>query len=164
MRATATSHGTRRRGQSCLLAILAAGVVFVGLQGAAQAQSPCVSAVVDAPIRFPDGDLRPAGRLTICDWRRFTPVSHLHKTYVNGRPVSLLISKTKTAERGADSPAEVHFWRNVQGQLELIGYVRSVGGRSVTYLFADPNRPQRIEVSRPARSGDDFLVVMARPH
>ncbi len=147
-----------------MLAILAAVVVFVGLQGAAQAQSPCVSAFVDEPIRFPDGDLRPAGRLTLCDWRRFSPVSHLHKTYVDGRPVNLLLSRIYTAEREADSPAEFHFQRNGQGQLELIGYVQSTSGRSVMFLFAHPNRPKRIEVSRPARSGDDFLVVMARPH
>ena len=76
------------------------GLLAVGVMGTLLLLAPapvsagdCVSAQIESPMRFPDGHVQPAGRLTLCDWRELSPVMDVHRTYVNGRPVSMLLGR-----------------------------------------------------------------------
>jgi hypothetical protein len=144
---------------------LCAGVALSGLvAGPILAQARCLTVEVARPVVFPDGAEHAGGRLDLCDWKAFTPVSHLHRSYVNGRPIQLLMGRETTNERAAEAPNEVFFRVDVTGRLELVGYARTLRGRSVTVRFH--GKDSQRNVNRPARAiqNDDLLIVMARPH
>ena len=61
----------------------------------------CITLRVDSPIRFPNGDIHPPGDLTLCDTLGITPVSRIHKTFIDGHPVAMLSSR-KTRSEGGD--------------------------------------------------------------
>ncbi len=128
---------TGRGGLLRVLLIFGAVLGAVTLLDAAgvRASGDCVSIRVDAPLRLPDGSVHPSGSLTICHSIRYSPVSSLHATYVNGQPLGLLRSRTRTSEIGDDAPAIVYFNRSNDGTLELFGYVVPERDTSVTYLF-----------------------------
>jgi len=138
--------------------------LFLLMAGAAAAQSPCLTVHTDDPVVFPNGSVQPAGTLTICDWKAFTPVEQIHRTYVNGTPVQLLRGRRSKNERDAAAPDEIYFHRSHEGWLELVGYARTYRGRSLTVDF----RPKRESspVNRLARATDEdgLLIVMASPH
>ena len=75
------------------VAIAFAAVACVLAPGLLHADSGCVRVRTDAPVLLPDGGLYPEGTLTLCDSLALSPVTSLHKTYVNGRPVGLLASR-----------------------------------------------------------------------
>ena len=138
----------RHRGHQAgigLLAVGAIGTVLLLAPAPVQA-ADCVSAEIESPMRFPDGRVHPSGRLTLCDWKELSPVVDVHRTYVNGQPVSMLLGRKSSNEGG------------------LVGYVRSTRGRSETFLFEPRRGRQRIEANRPPRHGTEQLVVAARPH
>ena len=157
---------SRHRGGWARIGLLAAGVIGAALLPASAPvqAADCVSAEIASPILFPDGDVRPSGRLTLCDWKSFSPVMDVHRTYVDGRPVNMLLGKKTRNEGGGDSPSEILFTADDQGRLDLVGYVRSAGGRSQTYLFEARRGRERIEANRPPWHGTDLLVVAARTH
>ena len=145
------------------LAVGAIGTVLLLAPAPVQA-SDCVSAEIESPMRFPDGRVHPSGRLTLCDWKEFSPVVDVHRTYVNGQPVSMLLGRKSSNEGGGGIPSEILFTFDDEGRLELVGYVRSARGRSETFLFEPRRRRERIEANRPPWHGTEQLVVAARPH
>ena len=99
----------------------------------AAAPHQCVTARVDAPFRLPDGVLYPAGPLTLCETRAFSPVDNLHKILVSGSSVGMFVSRKRSAElRGLDSP-QFLFKHDIDGNLELVGYTVPKSGRSIAY-------------------------------
>ena len=99
----------------------------------AAASGTCVTAQVDAPFRLPDGVLRPAGALTLCDTRTFSPVSDQHVILVDGGSVGMFLSSNRSTEaRGRIAP-EIVFERNTEGYLDLVGYILPAPGRSIAY-------------------------------
>jgi hypothetical protein len=101
--------------------------------GTAAASGTCVTARVDAPFRLPDGVLHPAGALTLCDTRTFSPVADQHVILVDGGSVGLFLSSKRSTEASGRISAEVVFERNPEGYLDLVGYILPASGRSIAY-------------------------------
>ena len=122
----------------------------------------CVSTEVDSPIKLPDGSLHESGKLTLCLTKPFSPVSSLHKTYVNGAPIGMLRSRKRTSEGGSDIEPVMLFHRDEEGSLALFGYVLPDRKSSVSYTFANiskPSRKHQTVASQP--HGSSPLVVLA---
>ena len=133
--------------------------------GQASAQAPCLTVDVARTVVFPDGTEYAGGQLSLCDWKAYNPITRLHQSYIDGRPIQMLMGARSTNERSVDDLDEVFFRLDRAGRLELIGYARTFEGRSVSVSF----RRQEVstDVNRLARAReqeDDLLIVMARPH
>ncbi len=148
-------------------ALFAAVLLSVIVAGQASAQSSCLTVNLDQPVVFPDGSEHAAGQLTLCDWKAYTPVAQIHRSYMDGRPIQLLMGKRSTGERSVTEPDQVFFRPDPRGRLELIGYARTFHGRSMTVSFQRQNSPRKVDhrLARATEEDDDLLIVMmARPH
>ncbi len=119
-----------------LVAVLTAmvAVTMTTTQPALAASSgECVTARVDAPFRLPDGLVRPAGVLTLCDGGKYSPVDNFHRILVGGSSVGLFVSNRRRAEAGPAGAPQILFKRDAGGNLELIGYILPSAGRSVAF-------------------------------
>jgi hypothetical protein len=117
-----------------LVAAMTTGVVLpVGQPARAASRGECVTALVDAPFRLPDGLLYPAGSLTLCDYGAFSPIDTLHRILVGGSSVGLFRSRRRSAEAGSMASPEVVFNRDADGNLELIGYATPSAGQVLSY-------------------------------
>ncbi|MBZ5638327.1 MAG: hypothetical protein LAO51_06160 [Acidobacteriia bacterium] len=126
------------RGRTLAIAIAALAAASLLTTGAASAGSGggCIRVDVDQPVRLPDGNVYPAGVLTLCDTAELSPVATLHKTYVNGRPIGILVSRRRANETKGAEPPVVVFQRD-RGALDLVGYVLPAPRRSgVTYVLS----------------------------
>jgi hypothetical protein len=112
---------------------------FCGTPFTHAAGGTCVSARVGSPFRLPDGALHPAGTLTVCRTRTFSPVADLHLISVDHRPMGMFMSRNGIAEGVATQAPEIVFRRNVQGHLELLGYTTPTRGRSLVHRLALPS-------------------------
>jgi hypothetical protein len=147
--------------------VFIAGVILSAIVAAqAFAQGPCLSVNLGRPVVFPDGSEHLAGQLTLCDWKAYTPVTQIHRSYMDGRPIQMLMGTRSTTERSAEEPDEVIFRSNGDGRLELLGYSRTIRGRSMTVSFKNKDsRKVNHRLARANKKDDDLLVVlMARPH
>lgn len=148
-------------------ALFAAVLLSVIVAGQVSAQSSCLTVTLHQPVVFPDGSEHAAGRLTLCDWKAFTPVAQIHRSYMDGRPIQLLMGRRSTSERSVTEPDQVFFRPDSYGRLELIGYARTYRGRSMTVSFQRQNPPRKVDhrLARATGEDDDLLIVMmARPH
>ena len=147
---------------------LIAGVLLSAIVlSQAFAQAPCLSVNLGRPVVFPDGSEQMPGQLTLCDWKAFTPVTQIHRSYMDGRPIQMLMGKRTHTERNPMGPDEVFFRSNGDGRLELLGYTRTFRGRSMTVSFKDQDSPRKVDhrLARATKKDDDLLIVlMARPH
>ena len=103
----------------------------------------CITLEVRAPVRLPGGALHPPGTLTLCDSKRLSPVSSIHKAYIDGHPVAMLASRTIHSESNADDRPVVMFSRDAQGRLELMGYVLPGKDGGITHLLNETRKPVR---------------------
>jgi hypothetical protein len=129
----------------------------------------CASVDVEAEIQLPDGSVYPPGKLTLCDSRAYSPVSSLHRTFVDGMPVGMLMSRRKTSEGDGDSVPEVMFLRDAHGRLQLFGYALPTGGGKVTFLLAGNTGARRPEGGAvagklPPEVSGSLVLVAARTH
>ena len=146
--------------------------LFVGVllsaivAGQTWAEAPCLSVDVPRPVVFPDGTEQSPGRLSLCDWKSYTPVARLHQSYVDGRPIQMLMGSRSINERHPESADEVFFRADMHGRLELLGYARTFEGRSISVSFL--RREDSTNVNRLARVGEQEndlrIAIMARPH
>jgi hypothetical protein len=120
------------------MAIVGTAAPWIPAQGASQGR--CVTARIASPFRLPDGVLREAGTLTLCDTREFTPVSNLHMVRVDRRPVGMFLSLRRNAEGVDRTVPEIVFQKDAAGTLTLMGYVLPARGESVAYLMKRPER------------------------
>ena len=146
-----------------ILLALVAGVIAVTASASqpawAASSQECVTAQVDAPFRLPDGLLYPAGPLTLCDSRTYSPVNDLHKILVGGSSVGLFVSRRRSAEiRSIDSP-ELLFNRDGEGNLELIGYTMRISGGSVAYRLKSEGVTWQAAVSPRLGAGEAAPVA-----
>ena len=156
---------TIQRGITFIMGILLCSIVA---GGAAAQTSVCLSVDVAQPVIFPDGSTSPAGELTLCDWKSFTPVQQLHRSYIDGRPVQLMLGRRSPNERKPGDPNEVYFRQTEGGELQLLGYTRTFRGESVTVRFPNDfkNSPPVNRLARAEReqAQEPILIVMASPH
>jgi len=146
--------------------------LFVGVllsaivAGQASAESSCLTVNVPRIVVFPDGSEYSGGQLSLCDWKEFTPVARLHQSYVDGRPIQMLMGTRSTNERDATATDEVFFRVDATGRLELLGYARTLEGQSISVSFH--RKTKSIDVNRLARArelqDDPRIAIMARPH
>lgn len=146
-----------------LLAIVLTGLVSVTVSTPtpvlAAAPHQCVTARVDASFRLPDGVLYPAGPLTLCETRAFSPVDNLHKILVDGSSVGMFVSRKRSAEsRGLDAP-QFLFKHDVEGNLELVGYTVPKSGRSIAYRLK--SHSMTLRASSPPPSGGGTAAPVA---
>ena len=132
-----------------LVAVIA--LAFPASPALASPSGDCVTARVDAPFRLPDGQLYPAGVVTVCDVRTFSPVRELHKILVDGSSIGLFLSRKRSAEVRSLALPEVVFERDGEGNLTLIGYSVRSAGRNIAYRLK--SREDILQVSAPRRSG-----------
>ena len=119
----------------------------------------CVTAHLDAPFRLPDGVLYPAGPLTLCETRAFSPVDNLHKILVDGSSVGIFVSRKRSAElRGLDAP-QFLFKHDFDGNLLLVGYTVPKSGRSIAYRLK--SQSMSLRASSPLPSGGGTTAPVA---
>ena len=97
----------------------------------------CVTVDVDQPVILPDVGIVPAGRLMLCDSVEYSPVATLHKTYLDGRPVGILLSRKRAGEGGVGTEPRVLFRSDGKGNLELVGYVLPGRNSSVAFILSE---------------------------
>jgi hypothetical protein len=107
--------------------------------GGALAAGSCVSTDLPAPVVLPDGSVNDAGQIRICLSQNLSPVSVIHKTYLDGYATGMLMSRKIRTEGDSEvrSPYFV-FEKSSDEGLRLIAYARSEGNRMATYVFAEP--------------------------
>jgi hypothetical protein len=157
--------------RTLLVALALAGVVASGLLvplSHAGERGQCTSAIVDEPFRLPDGTLSGPAKLTLCASVKYSPVSWLHKTYLDGYQTTMLISRCGTTEAlpGEGEPFMM-LYRDVDGLLHLDGYAIRAGNKMVTYRLdlARVKAEQRLAKRRgPARksAGPSTLILAAK--
>ncbi|HEX5044137.1 MAG TPA: hypothetical protein VFV75_14610 [Candidatus Polarisedimenticolaceae bacterium] len=124
-----------------LLLVLTTTVIvlsFCGVPFTHAAGGTCVSARVVSPFRLPDGALHPAGMLTVCRTRTFSPVADLHLISVDHRPMGMFLSRSRRAEGVRATAPEIVFRRDVRGNLDLLGYTMPTRGRSLVHRLGLP--------------------------
>lgn len=100
----------------------------------------CISVEVSSPIVLPDKSVHEEGSLRLCLARAISPVSSIHETYVNGMPISMLLSRDGKSE-GPGEPQPYVLFRKVSGErLELIGYAWPAGERMKTFVLSQSAR------------------------
>jgi hypothetical protein len=130
----------------------------------AVASEGCIAVRVPGPMELPDGSVYPAGTLSLCLSRPFSPESAVHRVTVGGIPVGLLLSRSGMSEGEATAEPTVMFRRTEGGRLRLVGYAFPSGARSRTYVLRDPaassraNREERL--ARQQRAGAEGAAVL----
>lgn len=119
------------------------GIVFLVTVGAivsapiaAAAETPCVTAAVDASIVLPDGSVHPGGALTVCEIRAISPVANFHRISIDGRAVGMFVSRKVASEVEEDAAPTILFQDGGSGELALVGYVVP-SRRSAAFRLAD---------------------------
>ena len=115
-----------------VLLVVVTAIVAVTTTAPALA-ADCVTVHMQAPFRLPDGMLYPAGVLTLCDSRTYSPVHHMHKILVGGSNVGVFVSRRRYAEAQLLGSPEILFQHGTDGILDLIGYTVMKSGRSIAY-------------------------------
>ena len=129
-------------GRLLLMAITTTVIVLSFCSGhvtQAAAGRTCVTAAVSHAFRLPDGELHPAGKLTLCRTGTFSPVAQLHLISVNRRPMGMFLSHTRLTESLRTGPPEIVFRRDAEGNLVLIGYTLLTRGKSLAHRLAAPS-------------------------
>jgi hypothetical protein len=142
--------GRASRLSIALLAVAAATLV-VAQPAVAAASNACVSVRIDAPFRLPDGTVYPAGGLTLCDTRSYSPIAESHVVYVDGSAVGQFRSWRRATELTEAGAPEVVFEREPGGTLALVGYIVPVGSGSIAFRLKGEG--ESWQASRRARIG-----------
>ena len=140
---------TNTRSLPILVAVGAALVAGMAVATPAWSASSgtCVTVRLNDPFRLPDGIIRPAGELTLCDSEALSPVSELHSIRVNGVSVGLFESRRLRPEAGALQAPQVVFEKDAVGTLSLVGYIVPSSGHNLSFRMKPLNN-----VSQYARS------------
>ena len=151
-----------RTSPASFLIVLAAGVaaVLAGRPAGAASAKECVSVQIEAPFRLPDHVLRPAGEITLCDSRAFSPVVQLHAILVNGSAVGMFASRIRNAETGPIAAPLVLFERDAAGTLDLVGYVVPAKGRSKAFRLRDESAPRAVVRTESGGGGASPVVAL----
>ena len=131
------SHKTRTAViEAATWVVLTALVILLSTVGALA--GGCTTTELSDRVQLPDGSEYEASTLTICVSAQYTPVSTLHKTYVDGMAVGMLVSRRGVSEGDGQGKPFMMFHRDSSGTLHLYGYARPSGGQLVTYMLGQP--------------------------
>lgn len=123
----------------------------------------CYKANVPGPMVLPDGSVHAQGVLRVCADRRISPVSTLHRSYVDGHPAGMFMSVPREIEDSVESGSAQLVFVKEDDALHLLGYV--VSGRDGTTFYemtrrggltADGSRGRRT-----LRHREDAVVLIA---
>jgi len=148
---------TRTRGLMLVGALMLAATV-------ATAEGRCYTAEVPGTMVLPDGSTHPPGALRICTDRAISPVSRLHRTDVAGRPVGMFLSTPRAIEETVkEGAAQFIFKRDNRDDLNLIGYVITVGNKTTFFEMARAGtvRETAYVSNTDANERDDVVVLVA---
>jgi len=132
------SHKTRTAVIEAATWVVLMGLVILASAAGALAGG-CTTTELSGRVQLPDGSEYEANTLTICVTAQYTPVSTLHKTYVDGMAIGMMISKRGVSEVGDEGQPFMMFHRDSNGTYRLYGYARPIGGRLVTYMLDRPS-------------------------
>ena len=116
----------------------------------------CIEAKVSESVRMPHGESVGPGTLRLCG-EKLSPVSHLHRTVLNGHPVALLLSNTRTTELADSSDPAIVLHRVEDGSLELVGYVMPGKSGGTAHWFV----PHRRKVKTNVRVSEPRILIAA---
>jgi len=116
-----------------VLAMLAMLMALAPSAASAYGDSRCVTADVPGPMVMPDGTAHEAGQLKLCLSQDYSPVAGLHEVYLDGRPLGMMVSRSRTNESAGEDLPVVVFDRAPSGVLRLAGYTSPDGGKMRTY-------------------------------
>lgn len=125
----------------------ALAITFLISSTPAAAVGECATAFVEEPFVLPDGSEYGPATLTLCVDHRYSPVTFMHRTYVDGMVVSLNPGRHWLSEGPASEEAYVMFGREPGGRLTLLGY--ALPGRDHMEVYTlDGAFPQTADASR----------------
>lgn len=156
--------GFRRIVGSIAVLVLGALTFSGAVAAAPPASTGCIAARVADPVEMPDGSVYPAGSVSICSTRAFSPIAALHRVAVGGVPVGVLMSRSAIAEGEGVTEPMVMFRRADGGNLQLVGYAWPAGGRSRVFVVRDSERRELTArtgsgAARPTGGGGTLLVA-----
>ena len=129
-----------RPGGLRVLAVI--GLLAVAL-ATAEAGEPKLVIDVEEPFLL-QGQICPAGTVSIRFVSRYNPASTLHEIRVGGEPLGVFRADHVVAE-DPDAEDTVRFERNRQGTLVLLGYTLRRGGSTEAFSFgASPGTPPEV--------------------
>ena len=149
-----------RTSPTAFLIVVGVAAIFVGRPSVAASAKECVSVQIEGPFRLPDHIVRPAGVITLCDSRAFSPVIRLHAILVNGSTVGIFPSRIRSTETGPIGAPQVLFERDAEGTLELVGYIVPASGRSKAFRLRAPTPPRTI-VTADTGGGSPVVALLA---
>jgi len=131
----------------------AAGVaILVAASGPSLAAASCFSADLSDSFLLPDGRQYPAGRLTICNERSFSPVAVQTSFKVDGMPVGMAISRSASSQQTDVNDNVFMFARRSDRTLRLLAYALPDGNLTRLNTFGDPS--VTVEVGEYLRRAD----------
>jgi hypothetical protein len=152
------------RGQTArlLLIVGVAGLfLLAGLTSRAEELGRCYSAEISDPIVLPDLSVHPPGLLRICFTSEYSPVSGLHKTYVNGNHIGMFMSRRGTSEADEERQPFFLFVRDETNALRLVGYASPDGTALRTYDLSGKGRVKTSWRVAEATSKNDRVLIDA---
>ena len=129
------------------------------------AEGRCYTAEVPGTMVLPDGSKHAPAVLRICTDRAISPVSRLHRTDVGGRPVGMFLSIPRAIEDTVEEgTAQFVFKRNGRDDLNLVGYVITVGNKTTFFEMARVGtvRETAYVSSLDPSEREDVVVLVAR--
>jgi hypothetical protein len=158
----ATRNESSARARQAVIFLVAAALTGGIVE--AQERGMCITAEVPAAFVTPDRVTHEPGALKLCVERIHSPVSVLHKVYVHGHVIGLLLSRSGHSEGTVERPY-VQFRRNGRGDWLLVGYALPDGDRMRTHLLAcGEEAPANLcDARQPGATIDDgFILAAAR--
>ena len=143
--------------------LMLAGVFMLAATVAA-GEGRCYTAEVPGTMVLPDGSKHAPGVLRICTDQDFSPVSKLHRTDVNGRPVGMFLSVSRAVESSVEEgAAQFVFKRNSSDDLDLVGYSVTTCNETTFFeiLRTRKVREAAYASNLNASEGDDMVVLVA---
>jgi hypothetical protein len=139
--------------------VLTIAVLLPASPAVAGSSAACVTVHIQVPFRLPDGIVHPAGALTLCDSRTYSPVASLHQVLVDGETIGLFQSRRRGTEFGGDAAApEVVFERDLEGVLALVGYILPDKGHGIAFKMNGVNESWKF-ARRPRAAGGSAPVA-----
>jgi hypothetical protein len=163
-----TDRQRRSRARVWQVASFVAATLLLSGLVSAQERGRCLTVDVPADFVTPDRVTHEPAALKLCVERIHSPVSVLHKVYIDGHVVGILQSRTLRSETPATSEPYVQFRRNGRGQLLLVGYAWPEGNRMRTHILACGGESRSTALEACAASHADlepqegFILAAAR--
>ena len=142
-----------------LRGVLLGAMLLAGAVQSTQAGGGCVAVQLASPFLLPDGSLHPAGKLTLCTIRDYSPIQSFPELRVNGVAVGYVIGLRRGREGPPPADPLVYFRKTAAGELALIGYTAARGSKMITHVL--DRDPRLMMASRERTAPDPSWIVVA---